>query len=88
MTLPRQKARFVGLKELRQNMAKITSSALKKRERLIVLKKNKPIFELRPLSEKEAALEQILIAVREGEQDVRAGRTYSLEEAAKNLELD
>ena len=44
--------RFVGTKELRQNMAKIAREAQEKNERIIVLRKNQPIFELRPLSGK------------------------------------
>ena len=49
--------RFVGIKQFRQNMAKISDQARKKKERLIVLRKNKPIFELRPIQAKDALFE-------------------------------
>ncbi|MEK7532518.1 MAG: hypothetical protein AAB579_02865 [Patescibacteria group bacterium] len=79
--------RFVGLKELRQNMARITNAALKKKERLIVLRKNEPLFELRPLSKKDVILERFLLSIREAEEDVKAGRVYSQEEIEKMFGL-
>lgn len=42
--------KFIGVKELRQNMARVAYAARKHNQRLIVLKKNEPIFELRPLT--------------------------------------
>ena len=48
--------RFIGMKQLRQNMAKIAGEARKKNERLVVLRKNEPIFELRPLSRDSSLL--------------------------------
>ena len=72
--------KFIGIKELRQNMAKITEQARKNNQRLIVLRKNEPIFELRPLSKKDATLERLALDIQEGLEDVKAGRVYSHEE--------
>ena len=79
--------RFVGLKELRQNMARITSDAYRKKERLIILRKNEPLFELRPLSKKDVVLERFLLSIREAEEDVKAGRVYTHEEIMRYFGL-
>lgn len=79
--------RFIGLKEFRQNMAKIAERARKNNERLVILRKNVPIFELRPLSKKDAALDELMIGIEEARADVKAGRVYSLEEVQKALGL-
>lgn len=79
--------RFIGMKQLRQNMAKISRDAHKKNERLIILRKNEPIFELRPLSEKDSLIESFRREIAEAEADVKAGRVYSQEEIEKKLGL-
>ncbi len=76
--------KMIGVKEFRQNMARFSDEALRKNQRLIILKKNKPIFELKPLSEKDAALERLLADIREAQEDVRNGEVYSHDEI-KNL---
>ncbi|MBM5789740.1 hypothetical protein FJZ23_01470 [Candidatus Parcubacteria bacterium] len=79
--------RFIGVKTFRQQMAKVAAQARKKNERLILLKKNEPIFELRPLSKKDAVLEKLRHEIDEAEHDVKAGRVYSIEEIEKRLGL-
>jgi antitoxin (DNA-binding transcriptional repressor) of toxin-antitoxin stability system len=78
---------FVGMKELRQNMARISQRATKRRERVIVLRKNKPVFELRPLSAESALVETFRQSIEEARADVKAGRTRTLEEVEKRLGL-
>ncbi|MFH0830503.1 MAG: hypothetical protein V1895_00370 [Parcubacteria group bacterium] len=80
-------ARIVGLKELRQNMSKITQEALRKNQRLVVFKKNRPLFELRPLTKKERYEAELLLAVERAEEDYKTGRYYTLEEVANKLGL-
>lgn len=80
--------RYVGVKELRQNMAKITKRAQNKQERIVVLRNNMPIFELRPLSKKDAALEKLTMDINEALEDVKAGRLYTIEEISKELGLN
>jgi PHD/YefM family antitoxin component YafN of YafNO toxin-antitoxin module len=75
--------KFIGLKEFRQNMAKFSEQAQKKNERMIILKKNSPVFELRPLSKKDASLEKLFLDLDEAMDDVRQGRTYSHAEIKK-----
>ncbi len=79
--------KFVGVKELRQNMAKITQNAQKKKERVIVLRKNQPIFELKPLSGEEALVESFWRDIEEAREDVRKGRVYSQEYIEKMVGL-
>ena len=79
--------KFVGTKELRQNMAKIAKSALENKEKIIVLRKNKPIFELRPLSDEDSLLESFRIDIEEAQNDKKAGRVKSQVEVEKLLGL-
>lgn len=78
---------FIGLKELRQNMAKITSQAAKKRHRVIVLKKNAPLFELRPLSTDDIALWSFEHDIKHAQTSVRDGKTYSTKQVREMLGL-
>ena len=68
-------------------MARITSDAYRKKERLIILRKNEPLFELRPLSKKDVVLERFLLSIREAEEDVKAGRVYTHEEIMRYFGL-
>jgi hypothetical protein len=79
--------KFVGLKELRQNMAKISSSALRNKDRVIVLKKNTPLFELRPLHEEDIALMVFARDIEEARRSARKGKTYATDEVREMLGL-
>lgn len=77
--------KFVGVKELRQSMATITSNAKRKKQRIIVLKKNKPLFELRPLSEEDIALLTFDREIKQAQESVRLGHTYTTDEVCDML---
>lgn len=79
--------KFIGLKELRQNMATVTREASKKRHRVIVLKKNRPLFELRPLSTDDTKLWTFHRELEQALEDSRKGRTYTTTEVRKMLGL-
>ncbi|HEC30637.1 MAG TPA: type II toxin-antitoxin system Phd/YefM family antitoxin [Candidatus Yonathbacteria bacterium] len=79
--------KFVGTKELRQNMAKITKDAQKKNERIIVLRKNKPVFELRPLSDEASLIESFRKDIEEAQGQARRGEVYTQEEILKEFGL-
>ena len=72
--------KIIGVKEFRQNMAKFSEEVRRKNQRLIILKKNKPIFELKPFSEEESALEKLITDVRDGLDDMENGRVHSHED--------
>lgn len=79
--------KFVGLRELRQDMAKITREASRKRQRVIVLKKNMPLFELRPLSEADMALWTFDRDLQDARSSVKSGRVYSTKQVREMLGL-
>ncbi len=69
--------KFIGVKEFRQNIAKIAKNSKKNNQRLVILNRNTPIFEVRPLSNKEFTLESLSLGIQQGLNDARAGRVYS-----------
>lgn len=79
--------RFIGIKEFRQNMARIASTASKKNQRLIVMRKNRPLFELRPLSKETVILEELMHDIEKARDDVRNGRTYTTAQVRKMLKI-
>lgn len=79
--------KFVGTKELRQNMAKITQEAQKNRQRIIVLRKNQPIFELRPLSDENALVESFRRDIEEAQADKKVGRVCTQKQMEKKFGL-
>ena len=79
--------KFIGVKELRQNLSKVTKRAEKNKERLIVLRNNEPIFELRPIPKKNRVIEKLLLDIDKARQDVKKGDVYTLEQVEKMLDL-
>lgn len=79
--------KFIGVKEFRQNIAKIAKNSRKNNQRLVILNRNVPIFEVRPLSQKDLTLEDLVQDIQEGLDDVKAGRVYSQEEIESMLGL-
>ncbi len=68
-------------------MAKYSAKARKYGWRYVVLSRNKPIFEVKPLSDKEAILEKLAADVAEARQQWRDGKGIPLEKALKSLGL-
>ena len=77
--------KFVGTKELRQNMAKIKKDAQEKNERIIVLRKNKPIFEIRTISKEDSLSESFIREIEEARKQAKDGEVYSQEEVLKEF---
>ena len=48
--------KFIGVKEFRQNIAKIAKNSKKNNQRIVILNRNTPILEVRPLSNKDFTL--------------------------------
>jgi antitoxin (DNA-binding transcriptional repressor) of toxin-antitoxin stability system len=78
---------FIGTKELRQNMAKVVRNTKGKNQRFIVMRKNKPVFELRPLSTNDMLVESFRKDIEEARSDKKSNNTYSQEEVEKILGL-
>ena len=66
-------------------MAKITKDAQEKGERIIVLRKNKPIFELRPLSDEDSLSESFIREIEEARKQAKDGKVYSQEDILKEF---
>ncbi len=79
--------KFIGLKELRQGMARITRDATKHRQRLIVLRKNTPLFELRPLSKADTALLSFDREIKEARASAKSGKLLSTQDVRQMLGL-
>lgn len=78
---------LIGLKEFRQNLAHYTKEAKSKNKRFIVLKKNRPVLEVRALDEKQFALEQLAGEVAEAREQVKKGKVYTQNEILKEFGL-
>ena len=77
--------KFIGVKEFRQNIAPLYKQAMKKNIRFIVINRNKPIFDIRPLSEDDATLESLAFQIQEARDDVKKKKTYTSKQARKLL---
>lgn len=73
----RMTTKFIGVKEFRQNIAKIAKNSKMHNQRLVILNRNTPIFEVRPLSGKDVTLESLALGIEQGLRDAKAGRVYT-----------
>lgn len=81
--------RFVGLKEFRANIAKITQDAIKRHQTVIILKKNRPICELTPLVGDEEGIyrPEFVRGILEAERQIKKGQVYTSAQVRKYLGL-
>lgn len=77
--------RFIGVKELRANFAKVSADAFKKKQRVIVLRKNQPMCELTPLSKADLQKFRFDAMMDETVKRARTEKTYSTEEVLAML---
>lgn len=79
--------KMLGVKDFRQNMARYAVSARRHGWRYVVLSRNEPIFEVIPLSKKDAVVDKLAEEIAEARADVKAGRVRPMEEVFKSLGL-
>lgn len=79
--------KFIGIKEFRQNISKIAINSKKNNQRLIVLNRNTPIFEVNPLSDADQTLESLAMGIQQGLADAKAGRVYTQAQVESMLGL-
>lgn len=79
--------KFIGVKEFRQNIAKFAKSSKKNNHRLVILNRTTPILEVRPISDEDANLDNLMLKVQRGLDDVKAGRFYTHEQVKGMLGL-
>ncbi len=70
--------KLIGVKEFRRNIATYSRHAQEKGVRFIILNKNTPIFEVRPLTKKDVILEELLNDVARARADVKSNRVTPL----------
>jgi hypothetical protein len=78
---------FVGLKEFRQNISTLTRQAQTKNIRYVVLLRNEPVLDVRPLKKKDTTLEKLMRDVVRARKQVKEGKVYTMDEVKKYLEL-
>lgn len=75
------------MKDFRQNMSKYTKEANVKNIRIIVLKKNVPVFEVNPIDEKEYAYLKLSEELEKSEEQIKKGKSYSQKEVMEEFGL-
>ncbi|MBI5412606.1 hypothetical protein HZA43_05575 [Candidatus Peregrinibacteria bacterium] len=78
---------LIGLKEFRQNISRYTQEAKTKNRRYIILKKNIPVLEVRPLNEKVFALEKLADEVASARAQIKQKNVYTQDEIMKEFGL-
>ena len=79
---------FVGMKEFRQNMSAYTKEARDNLDvRIIVLKKNTPCFELKPIDDEEFISQKMKDEVKEAREQFSKGQKVSHQEMMKEFGL-
>ncbi len=76
--------KFIGIREFRQNLSHYVQRAQKTGERFIVMKRNKPLFELKPFSPDED-VNTLFAKIMQAKQEVERGEVYSHEEVLSLL---
>ena len=80
--------KFIGVKTLRQNMKKISDQALKTGQRIIVMRRSEPLFELLPIPQEDRSMERLIHRVYEGLEDKKQGRIHTQEEIEAILDIN
>lgn len=78
---------FVGIKDFRQNISTYMKKAKKMKIRFIILKKNIPVLEVKPLDEKMITLEKLAAEISEARDDIKHGHVYSQKQIMKEFGL-
>lgn len=80
--------KLVGVKEFRQNIATYYKKSIKNNWCFLIMNRNKPIFEVRPVSHKDITLEKLQADIAQAREDYKQGRYYTAEEVRKHLGID
>ena len=79
--------KFIGIKDFRQNISGYTNEAKIKNIRIIVMKKNVPVFEVNPIDEKEYAYLKLSEELSSSEDQIKRGKSYTQEEVMAEFDL-
>jgi PHD/YefM family antitoxin component YafN of YafNO toxin-antitoxin module len=78
--------KFSGIKEFRQHMAEFAKTAREQKQRIVVMNRNKPLFEVKPFAD-DVYLDSFVASVVEAEADIAGGRMVSHDDLVKQLGL-
>lgn len=79
--------KFIGMKDFRANISSYTKQAKKMKIQFIILKKNIPVLEVKPIDEKTFALEKLAKEIAKARLEVKQGKTYTQNEIMKEFGL-
>ncbi|EKD78679.1 MAG: hypothetical protein ACD_41C00299G0004 [uncultured bacterium] len=79
--------RLIGLKDFRQNLASYTKTAQQKNIRYVILKKNVPVLEIKPIKPADALFERLAMEIAEARQQVKRGKVYTEDQIMKEFGL-
>jgi len=77
------KTKLVGLKELRLNLSALTKEIEEGKIRIIVLNKNKPVFEIYPIKTDIFDIGELKNEVKEARKQFKKGDVYAEDEVCK-----
>ncbi len=77
--------KMIGVKEFRQNLASYHKKAIKNGWNILVMNHNQAIFEIKPLTKKEATLKKLAVEIAEARQQARDGKVYTVQEIRRKL---
>lgn len=78
--------KFIGIKDFRQNISNYAQEAQKNKLRLVIMNRNKPLFEVTPFSE-ESTYDSLYEEVVKAKSDVARGKFFTHEAVGKKLGL-
>lgn len=78
--------KFVGIKDFRQNISDYAKLAQKGDAQFVIMKRNKPLFEIKPFAE-DVYLDSFAASMVEAEADISANRVIPHDDLAKKLGL-
>lgn len=76
--------KFVGIKEFRKNISEYAKTAQSEKERVIIMNRNKPLFEIKSFSD-ETDLTELFQDLKTAHDDIKNNNLYSHEEIVKLL---
>ena len=81
--------KLIGIKEFRAKMADVVRKAQTDNVRYVVMNRNKPFFEVRPLLEDDEneIAESLIKDIEAARKDISSGRVYTLDEVESRLGL-
>ncbi len=78
---------FVGLKDFRQNLSSYASKLSNGSTRFIILKKNRPLLEVRGLDKEEMVIEKFTADIAHARQQVKSKKVHSQRAIMKEFGL-